>query len=82
MQIPSTLWCTWDECRHTKFIRRTTLQTREWRTADRCILSEDQCRTRLFTLTSSFSSSGRLNCENNHIPEEERLAEGNKDATV
>ncbi|VDP68082.1 unnamed protein product [Schistosoma curassoni] len=46
-----------------ELIRRTTVQCRIWRTADRCISSKEQRQTGLVTLSLPLSSGGRLDYE-------------------
>ncbi|VDP77185.1 unnamed protein product [Schistosoma mattheei] len=46
-----------------ELIRRTTMQCRTWRTADRCIPSKEQRQTGLVAFAFSLSSGGRLDYE-------------------
>ncbi|VDP73267.1 unnamed protein product [Schistosoma mattheei] len=52
-----------DRQHYPELIRRTTVQDRAWRTADRCIASKDRSQTRLSTLLLPDSSGGRLDYE-------------------
>ena len=82
MENSSTLWSSWEDCQHyPELIRRTTVQSGAWRTADRCIPSEDRSQTRLSTLPLSLSSGDWLDYEDLDTWEESRNTMDNLHAT-